>query len=145
MGLLIDGVWHDEWYDTAKSGGRFQRSESRFRNWVTPDGRPGPTGMGGFAAEPGRYHLYISRACPWRPWGSRPVRLSLWGSWMAKAAGATCSTAPPVLSRSACVPDKPSTRLWRWRRSYRRDLGNLRANGPLCWSWRDKATASRPP
>ncbi len=48
-----------------RSGGRFQRAESRFRNWVTPDGRPGPTGEGGFAAEPGRYHLYIARACPW--------------------------------------------------------------------------------
>lgn len=65
MGLLIDGIWHDQWYDTEKSGGRFQRSESRFRNWVTPDGRPGPTGAGGFKAEPGRYHLYIARACPW--------------------------------------------------------------------------------
>jgi glutathionyl-hydroquinone reductase len=65
MGLLVDGTWHDQWYDTAKTGGRFQRSESRFRNWVTPDGAPGPTGEGGFAAEPGRYHLTIARACPW--------------------------------------------------------------------------------
>lgn len=65
MGLLIDGVWHDRWYDTDKTGGRFVRSESRFRNWITPDGAPGPTGEGGFPAEPGRYHLYIARACPW--------------------------------------------------------------------------------
>jgi putative glutathione S-transferase len=65
MGLLVDGVWHDQWYDTAKSGGRFQRNESIFRNWVTPDGTPGPTGRGGFEAEPGRYHLYVSLACPW--------------------------------------------------------------------------------
>lgn len=65
MGLLIDGVWHDQWYDTGKTGGRFVRSESQFRNWITPGGAPGPTGEGGFAAEPGRYHLYISRACPW--------------------------------------------------------------------------------
>ena len=65
MGVLIDGVWHDQWYDTGKSGGRFQRAASRFRHWVTPDGRPGPDGEGGFAAEPGRYHLYIARACPW--------------------------------------------------------------------------------
>ena len=65
MGLLIDGVWRDQWYDTGKTGGRFVRSESQFRNWITPDGAPGPTGEGGFAAEPGRYHLYISRACPW--------------------------------------------------------------------------------
>jgi len=65
MGLLVDGAWSDAWYDTSKSGGAFQRSESRFRNWVTQDGRPGPTGRGGFAAAPGRYHLYVSLACPW--------------------------------------------------------------------------------
>jgi glutathionyl-hydroquinone reductase len=65
MGLLIDGEWHDRWYDTDESGGRFRRQESRFRNWVTADGSPGATGEGGFAAEPGRYHLYVSLACPW--------------------------------------------------------------------------------
>jgi putative glutathione S-transferase len=65
MGLLVDGVWHDQWYDTRKSGGRFERQPSSFRNWVTPDGAPGPSGDGGFAAEPGRYHLYVSHACPW--------------------------------------------------------------------------------
>ena len=65
MGFLVDGVWRDEWYDTAASGGRFVRSQSRFRNWITPDGSPGPTGEGGFEAEPGRYHLYVSYACPW--------------------------------------------------------------------------------
>jgi putative glutathione S-transferase len=65
MGLLIDGIWHDRWYDTAKTGGRFKREDSRFRNWVTPDGAHGPTGEGGFAAAPGRFHLYASLACPW--------------------------------------------------------------------------------
>jgi len=65
MGLLIDGVWHDRWYDTAKTGGRFERQAAQFRSWVTPDGAPGPGGEGGFAAEPGRYHLYVSYACPW--------------------------------------------------------------------------------
>ncbi len=65
MGLLVDGVWHDKWYDTSRSGGRFQRSEAIFRNWVTADGAPGPSGRGGFKAEPGRYHLYVSLACPW--------------------------------------------------------------------------------
>ena len=44
MGLLIDGVWHDRWYETASSGGRFVRGESRFRSWVTPDGAAGPSG-----------------------------------------------------------------------------------------------------
>lgn len=65
MGLLIDGQWHDTWYDTSSTGGRFVRKDSSFRNWVTPDGSAGPTGEGGFAAEPGRYHLYVSHACPW--------------------------------------------------------------------------------
>jgi len=65
MGLLIDGQWHDRWYDTKQSGGRFQRQESLFRHWITADGSPGPSGEGGFRAEPGRYHLYVSYACPW--------------------------------------------------------------------------------
>ena len=65
MGLLVDGKWHDDWYDTKKTGGRFIRTEAQFRNWVTADGAAGPTGEGGFKAEPGRYHLYVSLACPW--------------------------------------------------------------------------------
>src|SRR5258708_19524633 len=65
MGLLVDGTWQDRWYDTAKTGGRFERQASSFRHWVTPDGGPGPTGDGGFKAEPGRYHLYVALACPW--------------------------------------------------------------------------------
>jgi glutathionyl-hydroquinone reductase len=65
MGVLVDGVWKDQWYDTEKTGGRFVRSESRYRNWVTSDGTPGPTGQGGFTAEAERYHLYVSYACPW--------------------------------------------------------------------------------
>ncbi len=65
MGLLIDGQWHDQWYDTEKHGGKFKRDASSFRNWVTADGSAGPSGEGGFKAEPGRYHLYLSLACPW--------------------------------------------------------------------------------
>src|SRR5690606_1309070 len=65
MGLLVDGKWHDVWYDTKSTQGRFERSKSQFRNWITADGSPGPTGEGGFKAEPGRYHLYVSLACPW--------------------------------------------------------------------------------
>jgi putative glutathione S-transferase len=65
MGLLVDGVWRDQWYDTGKTGGRFERQASRFRHWVTPDGAAGPTGDGGFKGERGRYHLYVSLACPW--------------------------------------------------------------------------------
>ncbi|GAB4240308.1 MAG: glutathione S-transferase family protein [Methyloligellaceae bacterium] len=65
MGLLIDGKWETAWYDTASTGGRFVRQDAAFRNWITPDGSPGPTGKGGFKAEAGRYHLYVSYACPW--------------------------------------------------------------------------------
>ncbi|QNQ63035.1 glutathione S-transferase family protein [Brucella sp. 6810] len=65
MGLLVDGKWHDVWYDTSSTRGRFERSKAQFRNWVTQDGGAGPTGEGGFKAEPGRYHLYVSYACPW--------------------------------------------------------------------------------
>lgn len=65
MGLLVDGQWQDKWYDTKSHGGRFQRSASRFRNWVTADGSAGASGEGGFKAESGRYHLYVSLACPW--------------------------------------------------------------------------------
>lgn len=65
MGFLKDGEWHDEWDYNDEDSGAFERDDSIFRNWITPDGAPGPTGKGGFAAEPGRYRLYISLACPW--------------------------------------------------------------------------------
>ncbi len=59
MGLLVEGTWHDTWYDTKSSGGAFVRPQTAFRNWVSADGSTG------FQAEPGRYHLYVSLACPW--------------------------------------------------------------------------------
>ena len=59
MGRLSDGVWSDEWYDTKSTGGKFERKDSAFRDFVRADGSTR------FAAEPGRYHLYISLACPW--------------------------------------------------------------------------------
>ncbi|HEV3424798.1 MAG TPA: glutathione S-transferase family protein [Paraburkholderia sp.] len=65
MGLLVNGQWQDRWYDTASTGGRFVRKDAAFRNWVTADGSAGPSGRGGFEAEAGRYHLYVSLACPW--------------------------------------------------------------------------------
>lgn len=64
MGLLIEGRWHDQWYDTGEDG-RFQRESAQRRNWISVDGAPGPSGEGGFPAEAGRYHLYVSLACPW--------------------------------------------------------------------------------
>jgi len=65
MGVLENGVWRDRWYETKSTKGNFVRKSSQFRNWVTPDGSAGPTGNAGFQAEPGRYHLYVSLACPW--------------------------------------------------------------------------------
>jgi glutathionyl-hydroquinone reductase len=80
MGLLIDGVWQEQEpaatraeaakgdgakADAAKAAGRFERADTVFRNWVTPDGRPGPTGSDGYSAAASRYHLYVSLACPW--------------------------------------------------------------------------------
>ena len=63
MGLLVDGVWQEDVSRTKD--GHFVRPATRFRNFVTADGGPGPSGEGGFKAERGRYHLYISLACPW--------------------------------------------------------------------------------
>ena len=64
MGLLIEGHWKDQWYKSSADGA-FQREQAQRRNWVTADGEPGPSGDGGFQAEAGRYHLYVSLACPW--------------------------------------------------------------------------------
>ncbi len=66
MGVMIDGTWRDDWYDTGKSGGAFVRGDAQFRDWITADG------SSGFAAEAGRYHLFVSLACPW---ASRTVLL----------------------------------------------------------------------
>jgi putative glutathione S-transferase len=58
-GYLQRGVWHTGWYDTSKTSGEFVRGVAGYRYWITADG------ASGFEAEPGRYHLYVSRACPW--------------------------------------------------------------------------------
>lgn len=65
MGQLVDGKWQDVWYDTKSEGGAFKRTAAKFRNWITADGSAGPTGEAGFKAQSGRYHLYVSYACPW--------------------------------------------------------------------------------
>ena len=65
MGLLVDGKWRDQWYDTESTGGKFERTVAQFRNWITKDGSAGPTGKANFKAETKRYHLYASYACPW--------------------------------------------------------------------------------
>jgi putative glutathione S-transferase len=59
MGMLVEGKWTDKWYDTKSTGGRFKRQESTFRNWIRADGSTD------FQPESGRYHLYVSLACPW--------------------------------------------------------------------------------
>jgi putative glutathione S-transferase len=65
--MLVNGKWTADWHpvQATDAKGGFVRQTSSFRSWVTPDGRPGPTGEGGFAAEPGRYHLYVALICPW--------------------------------------------------------------------------------
>src|SRR5262245_10154937 len=65
MGLLVDGVWQDEEHHVRTEGGRFVRKATRYHNWITADGGPGPNGEGGFPAARGRYHLYVALACPW--------------------------------------------------------------------------------
>src|SRR5579872_1458174 len=63
MGLLVDGRWQED--ASRTKDGHFIRPATQYRNYVTADGSPGPTGIGGFMAERGRYHLYVSLACPW--------------------------------------------------------------------------------
>ncbi|WCN10457.1 glutathione S-transferase family protein [Marinomonas mediterranea] len=65
MGLLIDGKWHDQWYDTKANKGKFVRSEAQFRNWITSETQNEQDAQSNFPAEKGRYHLYVSLACPW--------------------------------------------------------------------------------
>jgi putative glutathione S-transferase len=65
MGQLVDGVWTDDALVKKTADGSFKRADASLRNWITPDGKPGPSGAGGFKAETGRYHLYVSLACPW--------------------------------------------------------------------------------
>lgn len=65
MGNMVDGVWHAEGLFKSDENGSFKRPDSGFRDWVTADGEAGPDGRTGHPAEPGRYHLYVSYACPW--------------------------------------------------------------------------------
>ena len=117
MGLLVEGRWQDRWYDTGSTGGRFVRKESQFRNWITADGSAGPTGEGGFTAEPGRYHLYVSLACPWahrtlifrKLKGLEPMIDVSVVHWHMGEQGWTFETAPGATG-DACTAPASSTR-----------------------------------
>jgi putative glutathione S-transferase len=65
MGHMLEGTWKNDDRIPADPRGHFQRADSRFRHWITADGSAGPSGAGGFKAEPGRYHLFVSYSCPW--------------------------------------------------------------------------------
>ncbi len=65
MSLLIKGEIKEDWFDKVSEDGDYVRKDSQFRNWITPDGKAGISGVSGFAAEKDRYHLYVSYACPW--------------------------------------------------------------------------------
>lgn len=65
LGKLVDGIWTDDQPSAPSRGGKFVRQDSQFRHWITPDGQPSISGDGGFPAQSGRYHLYVSYACPW--------------------------------------------------------------------------------
>ena len=103
MGLLVEGVWQDDVSRTKD--GHFIRPATQFRNWVTPDGSPGPSGEAGYAAESGRYHLYVSLACPWahrtiifrklKALESSPCRLCR-PTWGAKAGPSTSRRGLPA-------------------------------------------------
>ena len=65
MGKLVDGIWKSDDFVSKSGDGSFKRADTSYRNWITRDGSAGPSGEGGFPAEAGRYHLYVSYACPW--------------------------------------------------------------------------------
>jgi putative glutathione S-transferase len=135
MGYSEDGIWNTGWYDTKASGGRFQRTTAQFRNWITPDGAPGPSGEGGFAAEAGRYHLYVSLACPWahRTLIYRVLK-GLTGqisisvtSWVMAEAGWTFAPAEGVIADPQCA----ETLFEIYRRAVPRYSG--RVTVPVLW------------
>lgn len=138
MGKLIDGVWQDVWYDTKKSGGRFEREDSSFRNWVTADGRAGPTGNAGFKAEPGRYHLYVSYACPWAH------RTLIFRALKGLEAMISVSVVDPLMAENGWTlapgadPVNGATRLWQIYVKARADYTG-RVTVPVLW---DKQTAT---
>ena len=116
MGFFVEGVWHEDTPANRYERGRFVRTPSVYRNWITADGSPGPSGEGGFPAEPGRYHLYVSNSCPWA------YRTTLFRK-LKKLEGAISITiaAPLYGERSwrfsdepGCIPDTPNGKSELW-------------------------------
>lgn len=145
MGKLINGVWHDVWYDTKSTGGKFERESAGFRNWITADGSAGPTGQDGFKAEAGRYHLYVSLACPWahRTLIFRTIKgledmisLSVVNPVMAEH-GWTFAEAPGV------IPDSVNGKNYLWQVYTEADPGYTgRVTTPMLWDKKRRTIVS---
>ena len=78
--MLVNGKWHKDFHPVQAENeeGGFERQDSVFRNWITADGSPGPTGEGGFKAEADRYHLYVALICPWASRTLMTRKLKVW-------------------------------------------------------------------
>lgn len=145
MGVLVDGQWQSENAPWTDASGRMRRPSSQFRHWVTTDGEPGPTGDGGFAAERGRYHLYVARACPWahRTTLMREfkglqdiVGLSV-THWLMAENGWTFDEAPGVIA------DEVNGARYLWQLYATSDPGySGRATVPVLWDKRDHRIVS---
>jgi putative glutathione S-transferase len=136
VGLLMDGIWHDQWYDTKSTDGAFIRSDAQFRNWVTADGAAGPSGEAGFKAEKDRYHLYVSHACPWanRAMIFRAIKgledvisISV-VNWVMRAKGWTFEPGPGVISDPISQADYLSDVYVHAKRDY-----SGRVTVPMLW------------
>ena len=145
MGMLVEGHWHSDTSGLVDHDGALQRPESVFRNWITADGVPGPTGEGGFEAEPGRYHLYVARACPWAHRatlfrelkGLQPmIGLSV-THWLMADDGWTFATGPGV------IPDPLHDVETLWQLYVRADAAYTgRVTVPVLWDTRRETIVS---
>jgi putative glutathione S-transferase len=116
MGFFVEGVWQEDTPENRNQRGRFIRTPSVYRNWITPDGSAGPSGEGGFAAAPGRYHLYVSHSCPWA------YRTTLFRALKKLDGAITITVAAPLYGERSwrfsdepgCIPDtvNGTSELW---------------------------------
>lgn len=145
MGKLIGGRWESDDDKFVSEDGTLQRPDSVFRNWITPDGAPGPTGESGFVAEPGRYHLYVARACPWahratlfREFKGLQAMIGLSVThWLMADDGWTFATGPGV------IPDPHYGVETVWQLYVRADPGYTgRVTVPVLWDTRRETIVS---